>query len=1541
MSKDGTRLISYHGKENDYSLPYLVTEVASYAFYKNTTISNVNVRDGVEWELLPFFETKVKSFKLAEGVTVIPDYLFAGTAMEDVTIPKTVEKIGTKAFYAISTLKTVRFEDSAAIAVIGSYSFSSNPVLSEVSFGTHSQGGACTIEEGAFFNCGSLRTVIVDDEFVLKTIGKAAFAKSRNLSSGVELYAVNFNSAHGIVIPSSVETIEAGAFSNLDNNGYGQYSNVEPGYLMLSTTASFFGYQRSEDTTISAEVGSVLGSIGDYAFAGLLGVVSINLSNCVNLQEVGAGCFRNTYNVAYKSWNSNDTGKPLGRTTIELPESVETIGAGAFNRVSINRDLNMLLDEFTVPGNVSSIGNGSFYGVARNLVFAENSVITEVDGSIISAVQRNEYSLDLTRCSALNSISISQNTKLPSGVFMISGHKEYILNHEAVVDSYSEGRTLLIGAEATTIDSSLLSGEYRLSVNRSNVVFSVENGLLVYHGPSGNAVVGIDSATKDPNIREDSIIDFIADHAFDKSGISVLTIGKSLSFGERIVSGCKNVSVFMTAEPISIEDISLGGAESVKIYLGREIAPSTLSKLRGNGDVYVDTSEECDRLYLPINVSGMDVFYDSVFFEGNIVTIDGLDFGHGYTLYDMVVEPVSSVKVVDKDTLQAIVDSDTIITISVRDRTSGSLVRAVFDANWEFSESSTALIPSGGTIVDSDIPTFTRNGYVFIGWTDTSGKIWNNFDTPLIGNVYLMASWEVSEPVITVDASYGTYKSGNVIVTGSIKVPNGSDITLTVSPYSGFQLFYWVLDGEIQGTPASEPLTISGVTDDRIVSVTARYSSSSTGLQSIVDAGTPAVDELSDLVKVSMLGGYVDRSGMSWTGHSSVPLIVDGYIYFRSGAYLYKAESDTGFIVESVLSKSETNFYHYVGYGDGLIIDFPTRTVYDTNLKKMCYISTSTGLVYNDGYFYTTTTNVQRYSVSELRSSNGSTVVSPEDVGIIKDRYSSYTTSGVEFVGDTMYCVYAGTSSRGIAAMNLSTGDVQYKELTSLRSMFLDDGWLSYYDGTLYLIGYTVGLFNSVATDGYDTIAFVNVDGTTFGEEGHYTVDGRRGFMSEFIVYEGRGYVNASGRFCVFDIGGTGDVGGTRTLTLKDDTISAPISHGSMVMSTYYASEGKLYFYVIPYQSSNATMVVIEYSTDEYSGTGTYTMNLEKNYNSQAIRSDIDGRIVWYNDSGKVFTYTTSDKNVYYFLIQSGKRAEWFAACGATAADALKSLGANVVTLDATKALSTVYGAACEDGKWTIHVLTDQSDKTKAGKIGKYNWVEVGNLYAKTYDTDHYYIITNGEKPTDGVTKYTYVQGSGMGTYTFFNNIGDRSIVGKPMILGTDAVTVRFIDTNGREIEDSAVIGVKDSKFDGSFPTINRYGMKAVWTDEGGNTALPAEFDKDRKYSLSWVNAPNYDLDVKETKDPSRVTFEIGIERDYGREDLDDAYLYAIAYYDDGRFISSIAKIVITGGRSDSVVSVSADSLVDASFRIIVGPVSATEYDNYGETYWKAGAMSR
>ena len=347
MTKDGTSLIAYYGSEVDYSLPESVNSVRSYAFTGNDTINSISFKNGIEWGMFPFTGTSISDIQFDYGVSEIPDYLFAGTALVNLTIPNTISKIGTKAFYSISTLESVVFEDDARIADIGSYAFSSNPILKSVTFGSSASSVSCDIKEGAFYNCKVLTNVYVGDDFNLKTIGKGAFAKdagfAKNDGYNETLKAVSFNSTAGIMIPSSVESIGVGAFANMDGTGHDS-TTIEPGWRMMNDSASFAGNLKASNFTISFEENAKIGSIGDQAFAGLIGVTTIDLSNCSCLESIGYQSFRNTYNATIKL----SSVQSVGITNISLSKSLTSIGNQAF-QISYAVPVDYLLDSLEIP----------------------------------------------------------------------------------------------------------------------------------------------------------------------------------------------------------------------------------------------------------------------------------------------------------------------------------------------------------------------------------------------------------------------------------------------------------------------------------------------------------------------------------------------------------------------------------------------------------------------------------------------------------------------------------------------------------------------------------------------------------------------------------------------------------------------------------------------------------------------------------------------------------------------------------------------------------------------------------------------------------------------------------------------------------------------------------------------------------------------------------------------------------------------------------------------------------------------------------------
>ncbi len=1553
-SKDGKVLMRYHGTQMDYSIPDSVLSVMAYAFKGNDTIKTVTVRDGIEWGMFPFTETSITNIIFDEEMVEIPNYLFSGTSLEQLTIPKQIERIGTKSFYHIQTLESVTFEDGSKIQTIEPYAFSSNKKLESVVFGSSAVDCYCEIDEGAFYDCTLLANVIVDPSFDLRTIGKGAFAKDQGNDYGIELDAVSIrvdgsiSSGKGIVIPSSVESIGIGAFANMSNGNGHDSSGIEPGYRMMNNSASFMGGLEADGFEISFEEGSNIGSIDDEAFAGMYGVSKIDLSNCVKLESIGVRSFRNSFNGTYDTASGKLSS--VGVTTITLPGSLKSIGIQAF-QISINVPTNNMMESLFVPASVMEVGDKAFDSVAQTIVFVEGSSLINA-GNMIADIYDSRYHIDLSGCINLETVDIRHKTTLPSGIYDIQIKDKVlgtnlITNKDRIVYSYDSTGRLLIDSDDMVINKKLLDGDYKIIVDEDNTCFNLIDGLLVMNVGDHNTVVGIDSEQKHPVITDSSIIDGISEGAFRGSTVKTLRLGCSLSIADSILNGCRDVDLFILDDPKSITDLSLNGVRNLSVFLGKGVDRGISTVISSSDSVFLDVLDTtaASSLYVPMQFSDSTISIDTISVEGDMIILDGLTLGNGYALYDVDIKTDSEIRIIDHDTLVVILHQDEdSLTIVAKDRTSTPSVLIAFDGNGGDvggSQWVSISIPVGATLLDSEIPVFIKGGYQFTNWIDINGNVWDGYDVPLMDDLYLVAHWEKRMPAITVGTIAGDVLVDSISI-DRIEVDRGSDVEFTFVPYPGFQIANWVLNGVDTGKKASEPLTIGSVEDDCIISVSYIYSSPSSGLESIVNIDLPNTDELNNLVKVSELGGVVDTSSMLWNGHSSVPLIVDEKVYFRSGSNLYMAESDTGYILKSVKSRSLTAFYHYLGYGDGLVIDYATNTIYDTNLDFVCTMPDVSTLYYNDGFFYTSGSEVKRFSSQDCREVNGG-IVQMKTIGTMDNVYTSYGITKSVFVGDYLYRVYSDKTERGIVGMNINTGETGYKKLDSLTARYMDDGWLSYSDGTLYLTGYTQGLFGSVACEGDNVLAFVNVDGLSFGEEFSYTLNDEHSFMSEFLVYENKGFVNSGGTFYVFEIGGSGVVGETRTVTMMDKSVKTAFSHGSMVMNTNEVDGGFLYFYVIPYQTNEVTMSVVKYPVDGYFGVSSYTSRLPTNYNSQAVRSDVDGRMIWYNDSGHIYTYTTPEKNVYFFLIQDGSSARWYESYGATAADALAALGRNVVTLNSIDGLATVNGKAVSDS-WSINVLTDLSDKTKAGMIGKYGWVKLDNLYSNAHDIDHYYIITDSSTLPSSSTTYTYAVEGGLRTYSFADNIGGRDIIGKELIRAEmkDTVTIRFYDGE-KEFIDSVLIGKKGGKVAGSFPSIYKYGMIAEWKDVNGEVVtLPTTFNSDQKYQLDWAVAPaTYDIKLNpNSTDKTRVTFGLEITRNFGLEDLSDANLYIVGYYngsDGKRFISTMSKIVIDDGKATSVVSLSSDDLVDISFRIIRGSISDTSYNNYGSAYWSEG----
>ena len=149
----------------------------------------------------------------------------------------------------------------------------------------------------------------------------------------------------------------------------------------------------------------------------------------------------------------------------------------------------------------------------------------------------------------------------------------------------------------------------------------------------------------------------------------------------------------------------------------------------------------------------------------------------------------------------------------------GSIGNRTYTANWELTEYNITMDLNGGsgetallyTVIDDEfaLPTPTRNGYEFVGWTgegittpQTSVKI----PKGSTGNKAYTANWKVIEYTITLDTNGGPNVS-------PIKYTVEDSFTLPYPLRTGYEFAGWTLDGSGM-LPATTLIIYYGTTGD-------------------------------------------------------------------------------------------------------------------------------------------------------------------------------------------------------------------------------------------------------------------------------------------------------------------------------------------------------------------------------------------------------------------------------------------------------------------------------------------------------------------------------------------------------------------------------------------------------------------------------------------------------------------------------------------------------------------------------------------------------
>lgn len=149
------------------------------------------------------YEKNIKKIVIEKGVTSIGDYAFGSylnsdssnsfTNLEKISIPKSIKKIGRGAFYGASALKKITIPSS--VEILGSHAFNSAENLRTIKLNK----GLMEIGDGAFLNCKKLTKIRIPEGITI--INSNTFDK----------YLEN------IILPSTLKEIKSNAFKGQVN----------------------------------------------------------------------------------------------------------------------------------------------------------------------------------------------------------------------------------------------------------------------------------------------------------------------------------------------------------------------------------------------------------------------------------------------------------------------------------------------------------------------------------------------------------------------------------------------------------------------------------------------------------------------------------------------------------------------------------------------------------------------------------------------------------------------------------------------------------------------------------------------------------------------------------------------------------------------------------------------------------------------------------------------------------------------------------------------------------------------------------------------------------------------------------------------------------------------------------------------------------------------------------------------------------------------------------------------------------------------------
>lgn len=391
------------------------------------------------------------SVVFGEGVKEIPNYfLYKCLNLKETSFPKSLVKIGYKAFENCPTLETPVVLENPNFEAIGDNSFTKCASVPEIKI----VSSTVSLGSEAFSGCvGVTKLTIAFPQLTKEISNKLGTQSYKNpwelvmldsvLLIGDQAFKDN-NNLKNVVLGKGVSSLGTSCFNNcnaletITNNSvqnivYGDYSfngcrllnTFDLGNATIIGNRAFYG---TNFTTVSFPEGLI--SLGDYAFSNCLALTEISgLPETLN--QIGDYCFYNSTNLAgdiVVPSNTKTIGirafSPCAITSVTL-QGDTSVGVGAFyqcekikkidlgdGKTSLGESCFALcseVEELNVGNGVDSIPNGAFSSCAKLTVVDFGDTITSIgnnafEGTNLTGELEFPESLEVIGDSAFNGL---------------------------------------------------------------------------------------------------------------------------------------------------------------------------------------------------------------------------------------------------------------------------------------------------------------------------------------------------------------------------------------------------------------------------------------------------------------------------------------------------------------------------------------------------------------------------------------------------------------------------------------------------------------------------------------------------------------------------------------------------------------------------------------------------------------------------------------------------------------------------------------------------------------------------------------------------------------------------------------------------------------------------------------------------------------------------------------------------------------------------------------------------------------------------------